>query len=1274
MGLFVTPIPEHLLMRIFYFRLIFAGVLCTFFSVLASSQAPFPTQALDLGKPSARELKAGEVHTYSLQLEAEQIAEIIIDQATSDVMAMVNNFRYAQGKGSFSIVADRSREYRIEMRSEDAVAGHYSIKLVNIRTASEDSQIPKTFDLQLPSSGDRITGLISRIASAKTETEGRALLAAYPELITLELARGVNREGERLAISQGPRVKVLFLFKTLLKIAELLDDKFTLASAYANLARVHADRFQYDLAVEYGLKSIPLAEKLGNYPNLLGYAYNQAGRGYMGKVEHDRALEYFVKCVSLLERHNSGARNQRFNLSLAYWQAGNIYALKGELERALEYFQKSIPIRTEMGNKRDVVLLLFNISECNSRMGDFNAAITTLTKSLELAEALGNKDLKVVTLYLLSGVYLSQGLYAKELETLESALKVAEAMGIVKELGGSWRMIQLRDRIGLAHLRLGNTAQAIATLQSVLKFSERSDQPTMAGTVLIHLGAALRVQGHDQYASEYYQRAINLVQADPRLLKSTSGIAYLATCYNSLGALQEAQGDLGSALAFYQKTRGLLESVPAEPNSSLGIQGIQYLLVFTQNYIGEIYFKQAQYPEALSYYQQAAAFAEKIGHTEGLLDSQIHLGEVYLVQGHFEQGLEITSRAIELARHPNFSVLSLYNDHARPTNPSYQLWRSLTLQGKIFRALDRPKEADNAFAEAISVIESARLNVQTAEERASYFAKMQEPFDQYVELLMELHARDSSKGFNVRAFEIVERQHARSLLESLSEERSAIRKDIDPSLLRQETEIRHQLNARAGNQLLVQMNIHAEGDNEPGLVSTLSMDEAVREERLARLKVEVDNLTLEYQNIQAQIRKLSPHYADLTQPQPIDIETIRSEILDADTILLEYALGEKKSYLWAVAKDTVTSYELPPRAEIEAAVRRAYAFLSDGKLVADPHKNINYEQEAGHLSKQLLAPVAERLQNKRILVVADGALQFLPFGALPVNYSRAGNSLPLNATNEIIILPSISTLAVLRRIISGRASAAKSVAVLADPVFTEQDERLTASKIVPPKNANRAGVDRDNQHLFLERALDLGGDKKELLTLLRLPFSRREAEGILAIAPANSSLKALDFNASLDTALDGELSNYRIIHFATHGLLNSEHPELSGLVLSLVNAKGEPVNGFLRLNEIYNLNLNADLVVLSACQTALGKEVRGEGLIGLTRGFMYAGSPRVVASLWKVDDVATAELMKIFYQKMLKDKMRPAAALRAAKVAMWKTKRWNSPYYWAAFELQGDWR
>lgn len=168
---------------------------------------------------------------------------------------------------------------------------------------------------------------------------------------------------------------------------------------------------------------------------------------------------------------------------------------------------------------------------------------------------------------------------------------------------------------------------------------------------------------------------------------------------------------------------------------------------------------------------------------------------------------------------------------------------------------------------------------------------------------------------------------------------------------------------------------------------------------------------------------------------------------------------------------------------------------------------------------------------------------------------------------------------------------------------------------------------------------------------------------------------ALNFAASRANALDEKLSDYRILHFATHGILNSTHPDLSGLVLSLVNEKGQPQDGFFRLHEIYNLKLNADLVVLSACQTGLGKEVKGEGLIGLTRGFMYAGAPRVIASLWKVNDSATAELMKIFYQKMLGEKkLSAAAALRAAQVELLQQKRWAHPSFWAAFTLQGEWK
>jgi CHAT domain-containing protein len=188
----------------------------------------------------------------------------------------------------------------------------------------------------------------------------------------------------------------------------------------------------------------------------------------------------------------------------------------------------------------------------------------------------------------------------------------------------------------------------------------------------------------------------------------------------------------------------------------------------------------------------------------------------------------------------------------------------------------------------------------------------------------------------------------------------------------------------------------------------------------------------------------------------------------------------------------------------------------------------------------------------------------------------------------------------------------------------------------------------------------------------RLLASRQEAEAIMAVVPWRSAFKALDFDASRATVSTPNFGQYRILHFATHTMIDNEHPELSGIVLSLVDSKGYPLDGFLRMSDIYDLKLSSNLVVLSACSTALGKEVRGEGLISLTRGFLYAGASGVTASLWKVDDEATAELMRHFYAGIFQRGLTPAAALREAQLAMWNEKRWRAPYYWAAFVIQGQ--
>jgi CHAT domain-containing protein len=208
----------------------------------------------------------------------------------------------------------------------------------------------------------------------------------------------------------------------------------------------------------------------------------------------------------------------------------------------------------------------------------------------------------------------------------------------------------------------------------------------------------------------------------------------------------------------------------------------------------------------------------------------------------------------------------------------------------------------------------------------------------------------------------------------------------------------------------------------------------------------------------------------------------------------------------------------------------------------------------------------------------------------------------------------------------------------------------------------------------VEKALRDVNESEAEIGLSSLPFTRREATSIVKLLPQRQRFLALDFKASKATATSPELSQYRIVHFATHGLLDSIRPELSGLVLSLVDEQGNPQDGFLQLHEVYNLNLPAELIVLSSCRTGLGKEIRGEGMVGLTRGFMYAGAARLVTSLWKVDDEATAELMKRFYTKMLGESERPASALRAAQIEMWRQKDWKSPFYWAAFTFQGEWR
>jgi CHAT domain-containing protein len=367
---------------------------------------------------------------------------------------------------------------------------------------------------------------------------------------------------------------------------------------------------------------------------------------------------------------------------------------------------------------------------------------------------------------------------------------------------------------------------------------------------------------------------------------------------------------------------------------------------------------------------------------------------------------------------------------------------------------------------------------------------------------------------------------------------------------------------------------------------------------------------------------------------------IRRELLDGETVLLSYFLGEERSFGWRLDRGGLTGHELPPRGEIEALARQAHRLLVRS---AAPPAAAEAHALLAEISTRVLAPLAARPLPPRLVVVANGALAAVPFAMLP---NPAHPREPLLARHEVVGLPSAAYLAELRRRPPARSAPDRLLAVVADPVFGRSDAAAAV--------------------LRAEGELGLG-------PLPRLPFSRVEAERIAALAPPGSCRQLLGHAASRDAVLSGGLEEFRIVHFATHGVAGLDL-ERSGIVLSGVDAAGAPRAELLRTGELARMKLPAELVVLSACHTAAGEEVRGEGVQSLSRAVLRAGARRALVSLWAADDEATAALMALFYRGLFRDGLAPAAALRQAQLAMRRHPRWSAPAYWAGFVLEGEWR
>jgi CHAT domain-containing protein len=970
-----------------------------------------------------------------------------------------------------------------------------------------------------------------------------------------------------------------------------------------------------------------------------------------------------------VERYTEAARlwesaGELVNAATARSCAGDVYYMLSEYPRALEFYEQALRLSEAAGDQAGAANALNDIGYVyvylgeNRKAHDYTQRVMVDLIRLRSAKG-GTAALRVEAEALnnLGEISYSTGELRKSIEFFKRSL------GVWSEAGGDRRGEALAQlNIGYSLSDLGELRDAVEYYQRSLSLWQSIDDRRGVALAQTALGGAYSFFGEKQTALDLHRQAVSLF----RSLGNRQGEA---AALNGIAHVYEDLNDLLSALDNYEQSLRLYEQI-----------GNRDFAALNKLYVGRMYYRLDDVSRALDYYRQSLALSREVGDREIEAHALNGIGMIYDAHGEKARALKQFEFVLALYRHLGnrrgqaYALNNLGHVHSSLGERHKALAYFRQALPLIRAAGDRRGEAltllnnargerdagNNVAAlklvkESIDIIESQRKQVKGSDLRTSYFASVHEHYELYIDLLMALHVEHPREGFDAAALLASERARARSLIESLAEERTEQPHGGDSELLRREQELEQQLDAKAEYQMRLLNGKHTEEQT----------SEAARDLRA---------LTLEYQNVRASIRERLPRYASLTQPEFLSLENILSVVRDdSDTLLLEFSLGEERSYLWVISAAGIESYVLPDRATIEKAARKTYDLLtvrqtldllpSGRREEAARAADAEYLQESAALSRMLLGPAAEHLGTRRMLIVSDGFLQYIPFEALP---QPTGAEEPLLLSHEIVGLPSALSLSALRQ--EKERHAPETIAVLADPVFDKDDPRVGSLKTPGAASAGDGDI-------YLSRALrDLDGDATGSVRVPRLPSTRREARAIEALLPSSEAMIATDFAASRSQVLGNKLSRYRIIHFATHGLLNSEHPELSGIILSLVDEHGNPQNGFLRLHDIYNLDLSAELVVLSACRTGLGRNIRGEGLVGLTRGFMYAGTKSIIASLWKVDDEATSELMGHFYNSLLKDGMPPAAALRAAEIKMLNREDRKAPYFWAAFVLQGEYR
>ncbi len=943
------------------------------------------------------------------------------------------------------------------------------------------------------------------------------------------------------------------------------------------------------------------------------FYFEQAGRLY----EEDQNWEGYVRCYNML---------------------GQIARQQGRFGQAMEHLQHALETgRARLGETHAQVATSYGqIGIVHAIGGNYDEAVALWNKALPVQRAVyGDEHPNLATLYNnLGNVAGTKGDYARALDHYDKAASIWSAAQGEQHPS----VARSYNNMGVIYGKQGDYTRALDHFNkaaSIWIAAQGEQHPEVARNYQ-NMGVIYRNNNDHEQALTYYQKALAIRQA-------TGGEQHpqVAQLYNNIGTVYLEQGAYQEALAYYQKSLTLKQATlgPQHPN-----------VVETYGNIGDVYHRQGDYQQALAFYNKAlpiaqAAFGPQHPDVAGTYN---RIGAAFRDSGQYEAALEVYRQAFSANRLEGATSDSVLNPPLEGVLDDDVLLESLRQQAQTLTARyaappHRRADLEAALAtyrHAARLLDQMRSSYKAEGSKLYWAEKATDLYDQAVQTALTLYHETGEPAFKETAFLFAEKSKAGILLEALSDAEAKAFAGIPDTLLQQERALRIDL-----------------AYYEQSLTRERLKEEKADSARVARWQDKMFDLQQAYQRLAEHLETDYPDYYNLKyQVKTATIETLDQQ-LDAETALVEYFIGADSIFIFTLAQG---AFDVTTAAR-DSLLEEHVTQLRQGIIEQNYDR---YTTHAHRLYQVLLEPVAAITEGRRLIVVPDGILNYLPFETLLTK-------LP---DDEEESLKDYRALAYL--IDQHALSYAYSATLLLD--LLDKQRPRTPRDFVAFAPVFAEGLPTGTRGAALAEA-NQASDSTRGLAAGALPASRTEVTGILEHFRGtygffektfgNRARVYLDQQANEANLKAPDLAAYRYVHLATHGFVNEAAPALSGIVLA--RDPGSPEDGILHLGEVYTLQLNAELVVLSACESGLGQIARGEGMIGLTRGFLYAGAANVLVSLWQADDTQTADLMMRFYEEMLQQTGKPEALRTAKRALIQQNPRYARPYYWAPFVLIG---